>query len=165
MTQILDVRLKRKIPNSMIVSDLVEEGSWPNKNAFKENQTSQRTEQALQGDKMLPKKNQLALNKTSKALHRSQNAFPNIRCQSSLKICNSGIGCQLKFHGSDISFMTQISVSWLRQDFGQRSMLMSNFRSRINPCKCYGSPLQSALSDLKQTYHQNNKIELHLNEG
>ena len=31
---------------------------------------------------------------TSKALHISQNAFPNARCQSSLKICNSDIGCQ-----------------------------------------------------------------------
>ena len=98
------------------------------------------------------RKNQLALNKTSKALHRSQNAFPNVRCQSSLKICNSGIGCQLKFHGSDISFMTQISVSWLRQDFNQRSMLMSNFRSRIS---LVSTMVTSSISPLRP---ENNNI-------
>ena len=103
-----------KIPNSMIESDLVEKGNWPNKMHLRRTKPVRELRQALQGNKMLPKKNQLALKKTSKALHRSQNAFPNVRCQSSLKICNSGIGCQLKFHGSDISFMTQISVSWLR---------------------------------------------------
>ena len=89
---------------------------------------------------------------TSKALHRSQNAFPNVRCQSSLKICNSGIGCQLKFHGSNISFMNQISVSWLRQDFNQRSMLMSNFRSRIS---LVSTMVTSSISPLRP---ENNNI-------
>ena len=55
VTQILDVRLKRKIPNSMIVSDLVEEGNWPNKMHLRRTKPARELRQALQGNKMLPR--------------------------------------------------------------------------------------------------------------
>ena len=58
---------------------------------------------------MLPKRTSQLPRKLDKALHRRQNAFPNIRCQTSLKICGADIRYQLEYHGSDISFMAQIS--------------------------------------------------------
>ena len=139
-----------KIPNSMIVSDLVEEGNWPNKNAFKENQTSQRTKQAFQGNRCFQRKNQLALNKTSKALHRSQNAFPNIRCQTSLKICSSGIGCQLKFHGSDISFMAQISDIRLK-NFQTARLNQIQFKENNCPNKMHSKKNQASFQQRTET--------------
>ena len=44
-----------KIPNSMIESDLVKKGNWPNKMHLRRTKPARELRQALQGNKMLPR--------------------------------------------------------------------------------------------------------------